>query len=44
MQGKLEVVNVEQLVDENKEDWKGRKAIKFRHGGMSAAVLVLGNE
>jgi len=52
MQGKLEIVDVEQLelvdveqlVDENKEDWKGRKALKFRYGGMGAAVLVLGNE
>jgi len=41
MQEKLEVVDV---VDENKEDWKGRRALKLEYGGMSAAVLVLGNE
>jgi len=39
------VVSIEkQMVDENKEDWKGRRADKLKYGGMRAAVLILGNE
>ncbi|XP_027931642.1 protein NRT1/ PTR FAMILY 4.6-like [Vigna unguiculata] len=36
------VVSIEkQMVDENKEDWKGRRADKLKYGGMRAAVLIL---
>ncbi|XP_028189529.1 protein NRT1/ PTR FAMILY 4.6-like [Glycine soja] len=43
---KSEVVDVKEeaeieLVDENKVDWKGRQALKFKYGGMSASVLIL---
>ncbi|KAG4948589.1 hypothetical protein JHK82_041770 [Glycine max] len=46
MQEKPEVVDVKeeadfQLVDENKVDWKGRRALKFKYGGMCASVLIL---
>lgn len=49
MQEKPEVVDVKeeadfQLVDENKVDWKGRRALKFKYGGMCASVLILGNK
>ncbi|AES64052.1 putative proton-dependent oligopeptide transporter family, major facilitator superfamily [Medicago truncatula] len=30
-----------QLVDGNKVDWKGRSALKFKYGGMKAALLML---
>ncbi|KAK7303025.1 hypothetical protein RJT34_13924 [Clitoria ternatea] len=30
-----------QLVDENKVDWKGRKALKFKYGGFTASLLIL---
>ncbi|CAI8590945.1 unnamed protein product [Vicia faba] len=29
------------LVDENKVDWKGRSALKFKYGGMRVALLIL---
>lgn len=32
------------LVDENKVDWKGRSALKFKYGGMKVALLILGKE
>ncbi|XP_014517448.2 protein NRT1/ PTR FAMILY 4.5-like [Vigna radiata var. radiata] len=32
---------MEKLVDENKVDWKGRRADKLKYGGMRAAVLIL---
>ncbi|TKY71903.1 NRT1/ PTR FAMILY 4.6 [Spatholobus suberectus] len=43
---KSEVVGVEkeaefELVDENKVDWKGRRALKFKYGGMIASLLIL---
>ncbi|QCD76916.1 solute carrier family 15 [Vigna unguiculata] len=42
MQERLVVVSIEkQMVDENKEDWKGRRADKLKYGGMRAAVLIL---
>ncbi|KOM53627.1 hypothetical protein LR48_Vigan09g228600 [Vigna angularis] len=41
MQEKLEAVDIEKLVDENKVDWKGRRADKLKYGGMRAAVLIL---
>lgn len=49
MQEKSEVVDVKEeaeieLVDENKVDWKGRRALKFKYGGMCASVLILGNK
>lgn len=31
-----------QLVDGSKVDWKGRSALKFKYGGMKAALLILG--
>lgn len=47
MQDKSEFVDMKleaelQLVDGNKVDWKGRSALKFKYGGMKAAVLMLG--
>ncbi|KAK7306453.1 hypothetical protein VNO77_44394 [Canavalia gladiata] len=43
---KSEVVDVKeevefQVVDENKVDWKGRRALKFKYGGMLASLLIL---
>ncbi|KAK7412505.1 hypothetical protein VNO78_03969 [Psophocarpus tetragonolobus] len=43
---KSEVVDVKkeaefQLVDENKVDWRGRRALKFQYGGMTASLLIL---
>lgn len=32
-----------QLVD-GKVDWKGRRALKNKHGGMNASFLILGND
>lgn len=48
MKEKFEVVDSKveaeiQLVDENKVDWKGRTALKFKYGGMKASLLILGN-
>lgn len=31
-----------QLVIDGKVDWKGRKALKHKHGGMRVSLLVLG--
>jgi len=31
----------EGLVD-GKVDWKGRKALKYKHGGMKVSLLILG--
>jgi hypothetical protein len=47
MQEKAEFVDMKleaelQLVDGNKVDWKGRSALKFKYGGMKAALLMLG--
>lgn len=42
MQETLEAADMEKLVDENKVDWKGRRADKLKYGGMRAAVLILG--
>lgn len=39
---KVEAAELHQLVDGNKVDWKGRSALKFKYGGMTAAVLILG--
>lgn len=32
-----------QLVD-GKVDWKGRRALRNKHGGMNASLLILGND
>ncbi|XP_029124955.1 protein NRT1/ PTR FAMILY 4.5 [Cajanus cajan] len=46
MQEKSEAVDVKeevefQLVDENKVDWKGRRALKFKYGGITASLFIL---
>jgi len=32
----------EELVD-GKVDWKGRRAVRHKHGGMTVSLLILGN-
>lgn len=32
----------EELVD-GKVDWRGRRAVRHKHGGMKVSLLVLGN-
>jgi len=32
----------DQLVVDGKVDWKGRKALKHKHGGMKVSLLILG--
>lgn len=39
----MEGERAELLVVADKVDWKGRKAYKYKHGGMRVVVLILGN-
>ncbi|MED6110619.1 hypothetical protein PIB30_044679 [Stylosanthes scabra] len=43
VEAQAEAVELEQLVEvvDGKVDWKGRKALKNKHGGMKAALLML---
>ena len=38
----LDIQEFKHELVEGKVDWKGRTALKYKHGGMRAALLVLG--
>ena len=40
--GNMEWMQQEELLVDGKVDWKGRRALKNKHGGMKVSLLVLG--